>query len=186
MELLVGSAILALVMAVFAGRELTANRFTRQAGRAAKAEDHLLAAKFNERASALNVANFTPQSLVGVDFQRGEALRKSNQIEAAIAAYRADLGPNPWAPETHNMLGAALGQWGAMNRNATLVDEGAQHLRLAALLNPGYTTALLNLGGSYSVLGNVSGAAGAWQELLQYEPDNANAKAYLAGLKPAK
>lgn len=185
-EALIACAVLALVMGTFACRELVANRFTREAGRYSKREDAPGAVLLYQHAAALGVANFTPQSLVGVDFQLGESLRKAGQIEAAIAAYRADLVPNPWAPETHNMLGAALGQLGASTRRGDLVDEGAAHLRLAEQLNPGYTTALLNLGGSYMVLGNISGAAQAWQELLSYEPGNEQAKAYLAGLPKAK
>jgi tetratricopeptide (TPR) repeat protein len=178
--------LLALFMGALAGRELAANRFTREAGRLTKRDDHAGAAGLNSRAAEMGIANFTPQSLVGVDFQLGESLRKSGQVEAAIAAYKADLASNPWAPETHNMLGAALGQWGNMNRNAALVEEGAQHLRTAAWLNPGYTTALLNLGGSYMVLGNVTGAAKAWEELLRYDPEHKEARAYLAGLKLPK
>ena len=70
-----------------------------------------------------------------------------------------------------------------MNHRADWVQESAAHLRLADELNPGYSAALLNLGGSYMILGNYSGAAQAWQELLKGDPDNAQAKAYLAGLQ---
>lgn len=181
-EALVASLLLALLMGVPAAKELVANRLTREGGRYSKQNDFAGAAAFVRKAAEQDHAKFTPQSLIGVNFQLGEALRNSGRLEEAIAAYREDLKENPWAPEVHNMLGASLGQWGSMQRRADWVLESAAHLRLADELNPGYSAALLNLGGSYMILGNYSGAAQAWQELLKGDPDNAQAKAYLAGL----
>ena len=165
------------------GIELLANRYTRQAGRAEKREDRAEGAILNDHAAALGVANFTQQALVGVRFNQGEDLRQTGHLPEAIEAYRKDLGPNPWAPEVHNMLGDSLGQLGAATRRGDLVAEGAEHLRTAAWLNPGYSTALINLGGSYMTLGNLSGAAQAWTEVLHYEPDNKEALGYLQMLK---
>jgi O-antigen ligase len=182
-EALVAALIATLVLGVPPLKELVANRLTREAGRYAKRGDNAGAVPFARKAADQGHINFTPQSLVGVNFQLGEALRNSGQIEAAIAAYREDLKANPWAPEVHNMLGAALGQWGTMNRRADWVSESADHLRLADELNPGYAAALLNLGGSYMILGNYSGAATAWEKLLTVEPNNEQAKAYLQQLK---
>jgi tetratricopeptide (TPR) repeat protein len=178
-EALAACAILAVVIGMAPLNELIANRLTREGGRFVARSDFAGAARFYQRAADQGHANFTPQSLVGVNYNLGEALRQSGQLEAAIAAYRADLIANPWAPEVHNMLGASLGQWGAMNRRADWLDESAQHLRLADELNPGYGAALLNLGGSYMILGNYSDAAKAWEKLLTVEPGNQQAKGYL-------
>jgi tetratricopeptide (TPR) repeat protein len=81
------------------------------------------------------------------------------------------------------MLGAALGQWGAHNQRGDWVRESAEHLRLADQLNPGYTAALLNLGGSLMILGDHAGAAAAWEKLLSIEPEHKEARAYLDSLK---
>jgi O-antigen ligase len=183
LEVWISAVIVALLLAQPAGKELFGNRLTRQAGRAVKLGDHALAAHYYGRASGLGLHNFTQQSLVGVDFQWGESLRQSGRLQEAVEAYRKDLIPNPWAPEGRNMLGASLGQLGAASRRGDLVAEGAEHLRQAAWLNPGYTAALVNLGGSYMTLGNISGAAKAWQEILVYDPSNAEALGYLQMLK---
>ncbi|HXB98460.1 MAG TPA: O-antigen ligase family protein, partial [bacterium] len=168
LEPLVAAAVVALLVAVPAGRELVANRYTREAGRADKRGDFGLAAQLNSRAIGLGVARLTPQSLVGVQYSLAEDLRQSAQaqpdpaqfqalMQAAVQAYQADLAENPWAPEDHNMLGAALGQLGSAARRADWLQQSAQHLELAAHLSPGYGSALLNLGGSRMMLGDVSG-----------------------------
>jgi O-antigen ligase len=177
------SLVLAAFVAVPAFKELTANRLMREAGRFAKRGEHAGAVLYARKAAEQGHANLTPQSLVGVHFQLGEALRHSGRLEEAIAAYREDLKANPWAPEVHNMLGAALGQWGSMNQRGDWVRESAEHLRLADELNPGYTAALLNLGGSLMILGDHAGAAAAWQRLLSIEPEHKEARAYLDSLK---
>jgi O-antigen ligase len=178
--------LVALALGVPAGRELAANRLTREAGRAVKRGDSAAGALFYGRAADLHIVNFTMQSLVGVNFQLANCLRSEGNLDAAVAAYRADLADNPWAAEGHNMLGAALGQLGQGVGRADWVDEGAQHLRTAVWLCPGYTAALLNLGGSYAMLGNVSGAAQAWEGALRSDPGNAQAAGYLAGLRARK
>jgi Flp pilus assembly protein TadD len=182
-EAWVVAVIVAFLLGKAGGIELVANRLTREAGRMEKREDRVGAARLDSRAASLEVANFTQQALVGVRFNEAENLRQTGRLAEAIEAYRKDLGPNPWAPEVHNMLGASLGQYGAQTRNAAMVYEGAEHLRTAAWLNPGYTTALLNLGGSYMTLGNLTGAAQAWTEVLHYEPANKEAQGYLQMLK---
>ena len=175
--------ILALVLGKAAGQELVANRLTRQGGRAEKAKDPASAATYYGKAASLQIANFTEQSLVGVHFNVAENLRALGQVPEAIEAYKKDLVENPWAPESQNMLGASLGQYGSMTRRGDLIVEGIGHLKTAAWVNPGYSTALINLGGSYMTLGNLSGAAEAWNETLKYEPDNKEAAAYLQMLK---
>lgn len=194
LETAVASLVLALLLAVPAGKELAANRYTREAGRADKRGDFATEAQLDRRAADLGVARLSPQSLVGVHFSLGEALRQSAQqqpdpraaqaqMQGAVEAYQADLAEGPWAPETHNMLGAALGQLGSMNHDAALLGQSAQHLETAAWLSPGYSSALMNLGGTRMLLGDVSGAAQAWQQTLVADPDNALAKGYLAALK---
>ena len=165
------------------GEELMANRLTRQGGRSFKAEDHAGAANFYGRAADMGIANFSSQSLIGPRFSQGEGLRQSGHLAEAIEAYKKDLVPNPWAPECHNMLGASLGQYGSMTRRGDLVLEAIDHLKTAAWLSPGYTTALVNLGGSYMTMGNLSGAAQAWTEVLSYEPANQEAQRYLQMIK---
>jgi O-antigen ligase len=194
LEALAAAVVLGLLLAVPAGRELAANRYTREAGRADKRGDYGLASQLNSRANDLGVARLTPQSLVGVQYSLAEDLRQAAQtqrdpaqfqalMQAAIQSYQADLVENPWAPEDHNMLGAALGQLGSAARRTDWLQQSAQHLALAAHLSPGYSSALLNLGGSRMLLGDASGAAQAWQELLRYEPGNAQAAQYLASIK---
>ena len=173
------SLALALALGVPAGRELAANRFTREAGRAEKRDDQAEAARLYGRAADLHIVNFTQQSLVGVDYQLAECQRRLGQLDAAVASYRADLAVNPWAPEDHNMLGAALAQLGQAEGRADWVRDGADHLETAVRLSPGYTAALLNLGGSRMVLGDVSGAAQAWDDALRSDTANAQARAYL-------
>jgi O-antigen ligase len=182
LEPLVAGLALALLLGVPAGRELAANRYTREAGRAEKRGDLALAAGLNQQAVRLGVQRQTPQSLVGVQFALAEDLRQLGRLPDAIAAYQADLREDPWAPEVHNMLGASLGQLGAATGNAPWLEQSAEHLQTAATLSPGYVSALLNLGGTRMLLGDKAGAASAWQELLRYEPGNAQARAYLAGL----
>ena len=184
LEALVAALALALLLGVPAGRELAANRATREAGRAEKRGDFPLAAGLNRAAAGLDVARLSPQSLVGVHFALGEDLRQSGQLPAAIAAYRADLKEDPWAPEVHNMLGACLGQLGSATHDLGLLKRSEAHLREAAALSPGYASALLNLGGTRLMLGDKAGARAAWQELLGYDPGNAQARAYLAALGP--
>jgi O-antigen ligase len=185
-EAWVMAVVLAFMLGKAAGIELVANRLTRQAGRLEKRDDHAGAALLYKRAASFEVANFTQQALVGVHFQEAENLRQTGRLAEAIEAYRKDLDPNPWAPEVHNMLGASLGQYGAQTRNGSMVAEGADHLRTAAWLNPGYTTALINLGGSYMTLSNLTGAAQAWTEVLHYEPANKEALGYLHYLQTLK
>jgi|GEM_PF-6607996 O-antigen ligase len=194
LEPLVMAVVLALLVAVPAGRELVANRYTREAGRAEKRADFGLASQLNSRAVDLGVSRLTPQSLVGLHYALAEDLRQSALtqrdpaqfqalMQAAVQSYQADLAENPWAPEDHNMLGAALGQLGSAARNRDWLQQSAEHLALAAHLSPGYSSALLNLGGSRMMLGDASGAAQAWQELLRYDPSNAQAAQYLASIK---
>lgn len=175
--------ILALLLGRAGGLELVANRLTRQGGRAEKAKDPASAALYYGKAAGLGIANFTEQSLVGVHFNHAENLRALGLVPEAIEAYKRDMVANPWAPESQNMLGASLGQYGSMTRRGDLVLEGIGYLKTAAWVNPGYTTALINLGGSYMTLGNLSGAAEAWTEALKYEPNNAEAAGYLRMLK---
>jgi O-antigen ligase len=185
-EALAAALLLALAMGVPAGVELAANRLTREAGRLSRAgrEQHAAAVLFLRKAAGFGIANFTQQSLVGVHFQLAEALRQTGRLEEAVAAYRADLAVNPWAPELHNMLGAALGELGARSGNIALLEESVRHLRTAYELNPGYGAPLLNLGGSLMLMGDKAGAAAAWKELLKLEPDNVQARSYLKLVEP--
>lgn len=182
-EALAASLVLALGLGLPAGRELAANRLTREAARYERRDQHAAAVAFWRKAAEQGHANFTPQSLVGVHYRLGEALRMSGRLAEAVEAYRQDLKANPHAPEVHNMLGAALGQMGAQALRADWVAQSVEHLAEAERLNPGYGAALLNLGGSRMILGDYSGAAQAWEKLLRHEPGHAEARAYLQGLK---
>jgi Flp pilus assembly protein TadD len=96
-------------------------------------------------------------------------------LAPAIQAYQADFEENPNSPETHNMLGAALGQEGQN-------EASLQQLQEAIRLSPGYSGAMLNLGIAYVASKNLSGAAEAWENLLKLEPDNQQARQYLGTL----
>lgn len=170
---------LSLLMGVFAGREIAANRLFREGVRYAKREDHAGAVKFLQKAADMQIQQLTQQSLVGIWYQLGESLRQSGQLQASAVAYEKDLASNPWAPEVHNMLGANLGQLG---RSA----EAAEHLRQAVRLSPGYTSAQVNLGIAYATSNNLSMAAQAWQDALKSDPANADARAYLIKIKAVK
>jgi tetratricopeptide (TPR) repeat protein len=173
------AAALAFVFVFFAGRELHAQRILREGLRKKKTEELALSATMLRKAAEMNIQEFTPQTSVGVWYELGEVLRSGGAVDQAIDAYKRDFEANPSAPETHNMLGAALGQRG---KN----EEAMEYLREAVRLSPGYAAALLNLGITYVSTGNYSGAAKAWADAKQADTANAQADAYLLQLEKIK
>ncbi len=163
---------LSLIFGIYAGRELTANRLWRQAGRSTTANDHASATRFLKKATSLNVDQFNNQAIVGAYFALGESLRAQGLLQEASQAYQQDLIANPHAPEIHNMLGASLGQ-------LNLAVQAQEHLEQAVALSPSYASAMVNLGISYAVQGKFTQAAQAWTRALQLEPENREAAQYL-------
>jgi tetratricopeptide (TPR) repeat protein len=141
----------------------------------------LISAGLLSKAAMMEIKEFTSQQSVGVWYELGEVLRQGGALPQATEAYQRDLAANPYAPETHNMLGAALGQQGKS-------VEAAEHLRTAIRLSPEYTGAMLNLGIAYATQGNLTGAAQTWNRLLEIEPKNEDAARYLLQIqaKPKK
>jgi Flp pilus assembly protein TadD len=178
---LAAAALAALLFGSFAGRELMANRLMREALRFRKAGNLQEAAVQLKKAGDLEVREFTPQTSVGVWYELGETYRQGGALELSAEAYRRDLLTNPHSPEVHNMLGANLGQLG--QARPELREEAAAHLREAIRLSPDYSGAYLNLGIAYATMGNLTGAARAWNDLLAMDPKNVDAKAYLEQLK---
>lgn len=172
-------AALSLLLAYYAGRELTANRLWRQAGRSTSANDHAGATVMLQKAGSLNVDQLNNQAIVGLYFALGDSLRAQGKLPEAAKAYEQDLQANPNAPEVHNMLGAALGQLG---RPA----ESQQHLEQAVTLSPTYASAMVNLGISYAVQGKLTQAAQAWTRALELEPGNREAAQYLVQIRGSK
>jgi O-antigen ligase/Tfp pilus assembly protein PilF len=176
------AGLVSLVLGYFAGREISAQRMMREGLRKKKTGELQLSASMLEKAAEMNIKEFTPQESVGIWYELGEVLRSGGALPQATDAYAKDLENNPNSPETHNMLGAALGQQGKP-------AESAIQLREAIRLSPGYGPAMLNLGIAYATNNNLSGAAETWNKLLVLEPDNTDAKKYLAQLsfmKPKK
>jgi len=169
------AALLALVTGYFSGREIAAQRLMREGLRKKKTGELQLSAAMLQDAAQMDIKEFTPQQSVGIWYELGEVLRSGGAIAQASQAYQKDLENNPNSPETHNMLGASLGQAGD-------TQASAQNLREAIRLSPDYGAAMLNLGIAYATSKNLSGAAEVWTNLLKLEPDNQDAKKYLATL----
>jgi O-antigen ligase len=173
------AAVLAIVLGYFAGREIVGQRLMREGLRKKKASELQLSAAMLQKAADMDIHEFTPQQSVGIWYELAEVLRSGGALPQAATDYLKDFQNNPNSPETHNMYGAALGQLG---RN----PEAAAQLREAIRLSPDYGAAMLNLGIAYATSNNLSGAAETWNKLLSFEPDNADAKRYLAQIQAAK
>ncbi len=172
-------ACLSLVLGWHSGREVAAQRLLRQGLRHKKKNELVQAAAFLRKASEMRIREFTPQTLVGVNYELAEVYRSGGAPQESAAFYQRDLEENPYAPETHNMLGANLGQLGRS-------QEALAHLREAIRLSPGYSAAMLNLGVAHVSLRDYSSAAAAWQELLKVDSANADARTYLDQLGKMK
>ncbi len=172
-------AVLSLALAWPAWREVAAHRLIRDGLRAKKRGDLLTASKLLEKAGMFGIRELNPQTIVGVWYEHAEVRRQGGDLPGAAQSYAKDLEENPHAPETHNMLGAALGQLGRP-------VEAAGLLRRAVELSPGYSSALINLGIAYATAGNLSDAAKTWHLALKFEPDNKEVPAYLLELKKMK
>jgi O-antigen ligase/Tfp pilus assembly protein PilF len=173
------AAALSLILGYFAGREIHGQRLMREGLRKKKTGELQLSVNLLQKAADLDIKEFTPQQSVGIWYELAEVLRSGGALPQAAEAYKKDFANNPHSPEGRNMYGAALGQMGN-------TAESALQLREAIRLSPDYGAAMLNLGIAYATSNNLSGAAETWTKLLALEPNNQDAKNYLAQLAKMK
>jgi tetratricopeptide (TPR) repeat protein len=136
-----------------------------QQGDAASAERYY-------RQAILSAPDFAPAQL-----NLGALLVGSGRLEEGVTAYRAALDLNPFFPQAHYNLGVALMK---LNRP----EEAEAAYREAVRLQPQFTAARLNLGILlFNYEHDAEGAAEQFEEILQLDPSNAQARMALQQIR---
>lgn len=102
------------------------------------------------------------------DLDRGLALHKREEFEAAAAIYRAILKAAPEHPDALQLLGAIEGQQGRF-------DSAIALLRRAVAASPDSAVAHNNLGNALASVQRHADALACFQRSLQLKPDNPKA-----------
>ncbi|MFH1444337.1 MAG: tetratricopeptide repeat protein [Candidatus Peregrinibacteria bacterium] len=107
----------------------------------------------------------------------GALLVNTGKLEQGIVEYRTALDFNPFFPQAHYNLGVVLAKLG---RN----DEAIDAYREAVRLQPRFTAARLNLGILlFNHAHDTEAAAQQFEEILQLDPTNAQARAALQQIR---
>ncbi len=105
-------------------------------------------------------------------YNLGNALRKQDLLDEAVAAYRRAVGLNPNLAEAHNNLGDALRRLGRL-------DEAIAACRRAITLRPDLGEPYNTLGSAYKGKGQLDDAIAAYTRAIALRPDLAEAHSNL-------
>lgn len=106
---------------------------------------------------------------------------RTAEAEAQFAALRAIAAAHPDDVPARARLGLAEAQLGMAAKRAGRLDEAAQRLEAALVLNPKDARLHLNLGSVYLELGRYDDAVRHWDDMFNLAPEDAKVRNELGG-----